>query len=51
MLSISENQKDWFEFILDLNLLDNYFKNCKEKNGDNLKYFGFIESFNLIINF
>ena len=31
-----ENTKDWFEFILDLNLLDSHFRIHNENNG---KYF------------
>jgi len=37
------NNKDWFEFILDLNLLDNHFKNNKNNNG---KIFSFKRFFN-----
>ena len=34
MLSIHENSKDWFELILDLDLLDKHFKEGQDNNGN-----------------
>jgi len=39
MVNIHESQKDWFEFILDLDLLDNYFTVSSEKNGNKIHIF------------
>jgi len=56
MVNIHESQKDWFEFILDLDLLDNYFTFSSEKNG-NKKYLLFFiigkksQKINLILLF
>ena len=37
MVAIHENPKDWFEFILDLDLLDRYFKEKENVNHGILK--------------
>lgn len=35
MMSIHQNSKDWFEFILDLDLLDNHFKQANNTTINN----------------